>query len=714
MHVNTLTRELFLSCPSFWALFALLSESRTSAALSDGCSDHAASNYDASAPIIDRVGNVGCEYACDKLRKHFDLQPTAECFIDQRNAQWPPVASSENKTYTVPDGGQTIVQGRQGTKLTQRFSLHGGPPGPHRGLGSCLILRHLEISGMTATTSEGFNNGGAVYVKQASLLVHSCVFQENYAEATGGAIAAYNSQNVTIVDSKFVSNEARFGAAVELFLPAQSAVIRCVFNNNQNHKGGTIAVFADEGFHSAVVSECSGSGNQNDCQAIQPFPDHCANCAVYWPHSGMNCLKESDMTIDGTSWAYTSLTLSPSGSTDCTLDHLPEFSTMGTCDGSIPSHGGCQPRCSPGAHLIGTSNATCTQINGSASETNGRTKKVALGVWHGNCEPRHNPEPEFTLDYLTILCHSCIATTIFGIASLGVTIPSLCKSMRNSLRRLQLPADDNAQGLLGLALFLWGVLDLALSVKSALTLWHCDGLAEHLVLFACFVSSLAATVGATIYLACCALNVIRQDMRTANAHHRDDVATSRDTSSSSQFSVLSDTTKWVLEHRNVVPLILILSATRFSSLAVLRLRVCGYKIFNYPMEDRHLHFLRNAGIFKHLVADIPMALTSGVLLYASHGRHCVCGDSEDLMSAVKVATTMLWCKILFIAWGFLKSSTQLLLTGAFGTDPPLIEQFVNANDQLQVVTATARIRRRISGPGRGTQADFMHNERGSE
>ena len=77
-------------------------------------------------------------------------------------------------------------------------------------------------------------------------------------------------------------------------------------------------------------------------------------------------------------------------------------------------------------------------------------------------------------------------------------------------------------------------------------------------------------------------------------------------------------------------LILILSATNFQSLAILRLQLCGHKILFYPMQDRHLHFLRNAGLFKHLVGDIPVALISLVLLYkrsnaaissAVHGIH---------------------------------------------------------------------------------------------
>jgi hypothetical protein len=129
-------------------ILVALARARAEVATADGglpagCSDRATSNYDAS--VAPSAGNARCEYSCDKLRKHFSLRPTAECYVDQRNARWPPVPSSKNKTYTGPYGGQVIVQGREGTKLKQRFSLHGGPPRPHPGMGPCLIIRHLEI-----------------------------------------------------------------------------------------------------------------------------------------------------------------------------------------------------------------------------------------------------------------------------------------------------------------------------------------------------------------------------------------------------------------------------------------------------------------------------------------------------------------------------------------------------------------------------------------
>ena len=70
---------------------------------------------------------------------------------------------------------------------------------------------------------------------------------------------------------------------------------------------------------------------------------------------------------------------------------------------------------------------------------------------------------------------------------------------------------------------------------------------------------------------------------------------------------------------------------------ILRLRICDREVLNYPMRDEHLHFLRNAGLFKHLVADIPGALVSWVLLHASNRDTTMCGDEGSTLSSVNVA-----------------------------------------------------------------------------
>jgi hypothetical protein len=258
-----------------------------------------------------------------------------------------------------------------------------------------------------------------------------------------------------------------------------------------------------------------------------------------------------------------------------------------------------------------------------------------------------------------------------------------------SLRRLKLPSDDDAQGTLGLSLFLLGVADLLLIVKSALNLYGCDELKQNgSLLFVCLASSIVATVCATLYLSYHMLATIRTDLRDLTQAQGDTLDTllrrpsgdidtshvtgpSASTSASSTLSeALSETTRWIVNDRGKLPLILILSATNFQSLAILRLQLCGHKILLYPMQDRHLHFLRNAGLFKHLVGDIPVALISLVLLYASDEDVEMCASEDSRMSAVTVATAMLCCKVLLIVWSCVKSTTQLFLTGVYGVQQP--------------------------------------------
>ena len=123
----------------------------------------------------------------------------------------------------------------------------------------------------------------------------------------------------------------------------------------------------------------------------------------------------------------------------------------------------------------------------------------------------------------------------------------------------------------------------------------------------------------------------------------------------------------------------------------MRLKICSRKILDYPMRDEHLHFLRNAGLFKHLVADIPAALISGILLYRTKVSP---GSSNSViceLPAVFGATDMLCCKLLLIAWGCAKSSLQLHLTGSYGVDMPTKETYINAEGETQVQTAMSRL-----------------------
>ena len=44
--------------------------------------------------------------------------------------------------------------------------------------------------------------------------------------------------------------------------------------------------------------------------------------------------------------------------------------------------------------------------------------------------------------------------------------------------------------------------------------------------------------------------------------------------------------------------------SRFQSLAILRLKLRSRVLLDYPMDDKHLFFLRNGGLFHYFVADV--------------------------------------------------------------------------------------------------------------
>ena len=74
--------------------------------------------------------------------------------------------------------------------------------------------------------------GGAIYIVNASPVLHNCIFANNKARARGGAISASNS-NPLISSCTFVQNEASdLGAALHLRENSNATIINSLFVNN--------------------------------------------------------------------------------------------------------------------------------------------------------------------------------------------------------------------------------------------------------------------------------------------------------------------------------------------------------------------------------------------------------------------------------------------------------------------------------------------------
>ena len=54
----------------------------------------------------------------------------------------------------------------------------------------------------------------------------------------------------------------------------------------------------------------------------------------------------------------------------------------------------------------------------------------------------------------------------------------------------------------------------------------------------------------------------------------------------------------------LVTLIILGASSGLESVAILRLRLCGRAVIAYPMQDRHFHVIRFAGMYHYLVEDM--------------------------------------------------------------------------------------------------------------
>jgi hypothetical protein len=186
----------------------------------------------------------------------------------------------------------------------------------------------------------------------------------------------------------------------------------------------------------------------------------------------------------------------------------------------------------------------------------------------------------------------CITATVASVAPVPFMIRRFSRSL-GYLHDPHLPEGKDAIGLFGFLMFVFGVADLALDIGLCFTLASCD----QVVLLCCCLVTLAVTTTMTWYLGYSTLkSVVRADRREG-----------------------SPSSAWLMKHPLIGPLIVLASSSRLNSMAILRLRVCGRMLIDFPdsADHRFFYFMQNAGLYHFWVEDIPHALISMALLNAA-------------------------------------------------------------------------------------------------
>eukprot|EP01048_Picozoa_sp_COSAG05_P019567 COSAG05_NODE_3096_length_2324_cov_34.303343_3_plen_145_part_00 len=90
-------------------------------------------------------------------------------------------------------------------------------------------------------------------------------------------------------------------------------------------------------------------------------------------------------------------------------------------------------------------------------------------------------------------------------------------------------------------------------------------------------------------------------------------------------------------------------------------------MLNYPMDDKHLFFFRNAGFYHH-ATNVSIAVVTLALIFSA-GDSAATGEAHTACGAERIdwAWAMLYCKLVLMIWGVINAGTQLLLTGQCGT-----------------------------------------------
>lgn len=166
----------------------------------------------------------------------------------------------------IGDSGETIIHCEDvdgATKIAKLifvgdFSIMDGiAPRGHgiHTINSAVVISDCSFQGLKASY------GGAIFVgKGRGPWIRSCHFESNEAVATGGAISAVGSQDLTLDHCLFDGNTAAAGGSVlNVALGASALVTHCTMVGNGETMQGDIQAWASD---SVEVTNCIMSGSQ--------------------------------------------------------------------------------------------------------------------------------------------------------------------------------------------------------------------------------------------------------------------------------------------------------------------------------------------------------------------------------------------------------------------------------------------------------------------
>ena len=187
---------------------------------------------------------------------------------------------------------------------------------------------------------------------------------------------------------------------------------------------------------------------------------------------------------------------------------------------------------------------------------------------------------------------------VIATAISALPVPCMVRRFRHTLNTLQdpgLPDKRNAVGPFGLFMFCYGLADLVLDITLCFTLRSCG----QTVLFYCCLATLVVTTLMTWGLGYMTLRrVVTVDEREG-----------------------SPARKWLVDNAAVGPLVVLASSSRLNSMAILRLRLCGKMLLDFPDSPghRYFYFLRNAGLY-HYCESAAMCMCQSRLTCSVAGR----------------------------------------------------------------------------------------------
>jgi hypothetical protein len=264
----------------------------------------------------------------------------------------------------------------------------------------------------------------------------------------------------------------------------------------------------------------------------------------------------------------------------------------------------------------------------------------------------------------------------------SVPMPLVVKRFRKSLHDLTDPAfvspdlrENDHQGVIGFLLYLYGVFDLIVDVLLCASLFKC----RQWVLFVCSTWTLGITTLLTWYLGYSALRA---------------VGVGRDKGVPPDTESYGD---WIAGNQGLASLIVLGSSSRLDSMAILRLRLFGKTLVDFPdaRDHRFWFFLKNAGMYHYLVEDLPHTIVSLALLQAQTGAVSRCEPGADTYHLPLADKTIAWLALCLsigsMLFGVVRKTIQLLAQRVSRPIDGLLTALDGNGQRASFIAAVARV-----------------------